>query len=319
MRWPSALVLTLVASPAASDFLLQHPVDCELGKTCHIQNYVDHQPAGTVQDFRCGGLSYDGHKGTDFALPNLAAMRNGVAVLAAAPGIVQGVRNGMTDQRYEPENAEQIAGRECGNGVVIAHENGWETQYCHMRRGSVRVKSGDRVEAGTVLGEIGLSGKTQFPHLHLSVRKDGQSIDPFVPNGADGCTAPEGTLWQDTPDYVPGSLISVGFSDRVPEYDHVLAGDAALSTLTAKADAIVFYGHAFGSRPGDILRLEVTGPQGTLFSQDVELDRAQAQLYRATGRRLTQAGWHVGTYQGVASLIRDGETISQKITTIPVR
>jgi len=319
MRWSLLTAITLAASPAAGDFVLHMPVDCVLGESCHIQNYVDHLPSGAVQDFHCGGLAYDGHKGTDIALPTLKEMDRGVDVLAAAPGIVQGVRDGMVDQRYGPENAEAIANRECGNGVVIRHDDGWETQYCHMRRGSVQVQKGDRVETGTVLGQIGLSGKTQFPHLHLSVRRDGQSIDPFVPNGAQECGPSDQTLWFETPDYVPGGLMSAGFTDAVPDYDAVLAGTAARDELTIHAGAMVLFGLAFGSQAGDVIRLEAIGPNGTVFAEEVVLEKAQAQVYRAAGRRLTQPSWPPGDYLGNVSMIRDSRVISQKTVAVNLR
>ena len=68
--------------------------------------------------------------------------------------------------------------RNCGNGVVIRHADGWETQYCHLRRGSVQVAEGDRVEAGEPLGLVGMSGEANFPHVHLSVRRDGDRHRP---------------------------------------------------------------------------------------------------------------------------------------------
>jgi murein DD-endopeptidase MepM/ murein hydrolase activator NlpD len=61
---------------------------------------------------------------------------------------------------------------------VIVHDQGWETQYCHLKHGSISVKVGDTVQVGDVLGKIGLSGRTQFPHVHVSVRHNGTRIDP---------------------------------------------------------------------------------------------------------------------------------------------
>jgi len=82
----ATLALLLLAAPAAAgSFLLNPPVDCTLGETCFIQNFVDRDPGPGAADFTCGPMTYDGHKGTDFALPSLAAMRQGVDVLAAAP------------------------------------------------------------------------------------------------------------------------------------------------------------------------------------------------------------------------------------------
>lgn len=316
MRSVLAALITLVAFPAASEIHLLQPVDCVLGETCFIQNYVDHDPGPNAHDFRCGDLTYDGHKGTDFALPTLADMKPGVNVRAASPGIVKGVRDGMDDVRFTSDTVTPLHNRECGNGVVISGENGWETQYCHLRKGSVRVAVGDQVAAGTILGQVGLSGKTQFPHLHFSLRKNGQVVDPFVPDGEQSCAPAKTTHWQAAQAYTPGGLISAGFADQVPGYDVVLAGNAARDTLPAQAAALVLFGHAYGSQPNDVIRFEVFGPQGTVFSEDVTLDKVQAQLYRAVGRRLTTAAWPDGIYNGVVSMIRNGKTIAQKSASL---
>ncbi len=111
----------------------------------------------------------------------------GVDVIAAAAGKVAGIRDGIPDVRYGPDNADSVKGRECGKGVVLRHDDGWETQYCHLREGSVTVERGQQVMAGDILGEVGMSGRAQFPHVHLSVRRDGKVIDPFDPHGTITC------------------------------------------------------------------------------------------------------------------------------------
>ena len=130
----SSLFCSLAGITLAGEFRLQSPIACEIGEDqpCYVQYYPDTDPGPGVSDFACGGLSYNGHKGTDFALRSLAQLDQDVAVLAAADGTVRGMRDGMPDQIATPETADQIAGKECGNGVVIAHEGGWETQYCHL-------------------------------------------------------------------------------------------------------------------------------------------------------------------------------------------
>src|SRR5690606_11871451 len=78
----------------------------------------------------------------------------------------------------------------------IGHGNGWETQYSHLKRGSVRVRSGDKVAAGAELGVIGMSGNSEFPHLHFTVRRDGQTVDPFAAATREGCGKAGGAmLW----------------------------------------------------------------------------------------------------------------------------
>ena len=317
-RAAAAALLSLAALPAASDVVLEMPIDCTLGDTCYIQQLMDHDPGPDARDYLCGSLTYDGHKGTDFALPTLADMDRGVTVRAAAPGVVAGLRDGMPDRLYSPNEDASVDGRECGNGVVLRHGDGWETQYCHMRAGSITVRSGDRVVAGDPLGQVGLSGQTQFPHLHLSVRKDGHPIDPFRPAGED-CAAPASGLWAETPAVPPGGLIDAGFASSVPDFDAIKAGDAAIGRLSNTAPALVLFGFAYGSRAGDILRLEIDGPEGRFLAQDAKLDRPQAQLFRAAGRCLSQPSWPHGTYTGTVTLLRDGEALSEKSVTMEIR
>src|SRR4029077_19752002 len=53
-----------------------------------------------------------------------------------------------------------------GNCVVIDHGDGEFSLLAHMKRGSVKVKKGDRVKMGDPIGQLGNSGATTGPHLH---------------------------------------------------------------------------------------------------------------------------------------------------------
>ena len=130
--------------------------------------------------FLCGGRTYDGHDGTDIRLPDLQIQQGNVDVLAAAPGRVVATRDGVEDVSIRVTGKAAVAGKECGNGVVIEHEGDWRSQYCHLARGSIRVKVGDRVVTGQSIGLVGLSGATEFPPLHFSLRHQGQIVDPFA-------------------------------------------------------------------------------------------------------------------------------------------
>lgn len=308
MRLPLIALCSLAMPAMAGEFSLSQPIDCTLGETCFIQQYVDHDPGPGAQDFTCGALSYDGHKGTDFGLPSFQMMRNGVEVLAAAPGIVKGLRDGVPDTGI----GLQTEGKECGNGLVIDHGSGWITQYCHLKRGSLRVRQGQRIETGTVLGQVGFSGQTQFPHLHLSLRKNGVVIDPFDPDGELTCGTPdEATLWAEAPVYTPGGLVSAGFSTLVPNYEAIKEGSAGAASLPADAPALVLWGYAFGGRAGDQLQFTIHGTDGPFFSTQVSLDKNQAQFFRATGKRRPAAGFPAGEYSGRITLIRDGSVLDQ--------
>ncbi|MEM7642285.1 MAG: hypothetical protein AAF366_07120 [Pseudomonadota bacterium] len=134
-------------------------------------------------------------------------------------------------------------------------------------------------------------------------------MDPFVEN-----------LWATPLAYEPGGLLSVGLLDRVPDFDEIKAGAADVSTLPADTDAIVVWGAAFGGQVGDVMQMAILGPDGTaIFESDVALDRTQAQLFRAAGRRLRDRTLAVGTYTGRVILVRGGEELDRLETTIAVR
>lgn len=59
-----------------------------------------------------------------------------------------------------------------GNHVVVDHEDGVFSVYCHLQRGSVAVRVGQRVETGEQLGMVGNSGNTTEPHLHFQFVDD---------------------------------------------------------------------------------------------------------------------------------------------------
>lgn len=63
-----------------------------------------------------------------------------------------------------------------GNGVVLSHSNHVETLYAHMSR--VRVKVGQKVSRGDILGDMGRTGNATGVHLHYEVRRDGRPVNP---------------------------------------------------------------------------------------------------------------------------------------------
>ncbi len=316
--------LAVAHTPAqAKDLHLALPLECVLGETCFIQNYVDADPGPGARDFACGTMSYDGHKGTDFALPSRAALAAGVAVRAAAPGVVRAVRDGMPDTGLDGTPPEQLDGKDCGNGVVIAHGDGWESQYCHLKQGSIAVRRGDRVAAGRVLGEVGYSGRTEMPHLHLSLRKDGAVVDPFNPEGrnicADGAAAPAQDLWQAPIGYEPAGVIAVGAAPEVPAYAAIKAGTAHHPTLPPDAPALVGWAYTFGTRPGDVVEITLTAPGGAPFhSREITIERPTAQMFRASGKRRVDGLWPSGLWRVTATLRRAGALLDSRSTTIVI-
>jgi murein DD-endopeptidase MepM/ murein hydrolase activator NlpD len=62
-----------------------------------------------------------------------------------------------------------------GNRIMIKHSNGLVTLYAHLQANSNKVKVGDRVSKGQVIGLRGSTGRSTGPHLHFEVRRPGQS------------------------------------------------------------------------------------------------------------------------------------------------
>ena len=95
------------------------------------------------------------HKGTDYA----AAV--GTPIMATANGRV-------TKASYTRGN---------GNYVKIKHNGSYSTQYLHMKRRKVKV--GQYVKQGDVIGWVGMTGNTSGPHVCYRFWKNGRQVDPF--------------------------------------------------------------------------------------------------------------------------------------------
>lgn len=113
-----------------------------------------HMPVPGVLTSRFGRRDGRPHNGIDLDL------RTGEPVRSMFPGVV----------RYAGAYGSY------GRLVVVRHWNGLETYYAHLHR--TKVKAGDEVEAGEVIGLGGSTGRSTGPHLHLEVRFKGIPIDP---------------------------------------------------------------------------------------------------------------------------------------------
>ncbi len=325
MLWIAAVAVAAVASPEDGP-KLGFPLACEIGRNCEVQHYVDRDPGPGAVDYRCGHRTYDKHNGIDIRLTDMAEQRRGVAVLAAAPGRVARLRDGVPDISVRSPGAPSVAGRECGNGVVIDHGGGWETQYCHMAQASLSVKVGDTVQAGTALGRVGLSGDTEFPHLHLTVRHAGEVVDPFAPQAApgSGSCSPQASLqasmW--TPEaarslaYKTGAILNAGVAGEPVSNEVIEAGGAAAPTRDSPA--LVAYMRVIEPQKGDQLELALRGPHGAVLAAKkiAPLDRDMAQTWAMVGRKRPPAGWAAGRYKAELTVWRDGRPIMRRAVEV---
>ncbi len=108
------------------------------------------------------------HPGADFAASR------GTAVVATANGnVLRAVKSSTLQAGY-------------GNYVDIQHANGLVTRYAHLD--DVTVRPGQKVDKGTTIGTVGMSGGSVAPHLHYEIIRKGEQVDP-VPYMLEGLTS----------------------------------------------------------------------------------------------------------------------------------
>jgi hypothetical protein len=312
---PLPLMLIMAAAPSPAAPALGWPVACAPGRDCYVQNYVDHDPGAAWKDYRCRSMTYGGHTGTDIRIPSLAAMHAGVTVKAALAGTVRNMRDGVVDKPYV--TGTDMHHQSCGNAVILDHPGGWTTIYCHMRQGSVRVKTGQAVAAGQPLGLVGESGEAAFPHLHFEIRRAGRLVDPFA-YGVDPAACSGGRmLWSPAAAaalaYRSPSVINTGFAGGPVTMDQV--EEMAMAKPSADGP-LVAYVRAIGLEAGDVQSLTVTGPAGQVARSEIApLDRAKAQYLMFAGAKRPAAGWPKGVYRATYKVSRAGATVASQSWT----
>lgn len=310
---------------AEEQFALALPINCKLSVTCFVQNYMDHDTSEKINDFRCGGRTYNSHTGTDFRIPDLEIQRKGVEVLSAAAGRVARVRDGIEDISVRIAGKNAIAGKECGNGAVVEHEQGWTTQYCHMAKGSLRVKPGDRVAAGQPIGLVGLSGDTEFPHVHFTVRHNGNVVDPFAYEASRNSCNGGRSIWaaallpQMT--YRAREILNFGFSAIPVTMDLIERGDVKIQAVKPGSDTLVAYIRAVGLQAGDEQTLTVYTPDDKAFAEyrAPALESNKAQFFVSAGRKRKDVPWPLGTYKATYLVKNDGIEVMQTVFEFQIK
>ena len=239
------------------------------GKT--VTNYVDHRPLTGIRDYNCGKITYDTHHGTDTEILSFYDMDEGVAILCGAPGTVIDTHDGEFDRQTTVSSAP-------ANYVIVAHSDGSQAWYWHMRKNSVAVDVGDPVAAGDTLGMIGSSGSSTAPHLHFEVRHGGV-VDPFHGPCQDSasCWVSQGPYVMD---YPPG-LLDHGLSTLTPEWATFLERPPTKTHVTSP-DTIRSWLRMRSVQPTDTLHWEVRS-NGLLWTE----------TGRLAGGTLASAVWYM--------------------------
>jgi hypothetical protein len=312
------ILLVLAAVPVSAEPLFGLPLMCPEGSICPIQQFVDLDESSGARDPWCGTKTYDGHKGTDFRVLSMRDVARGVEVIAMAKGVVKAARDGMADQLVTIEDDRKaVSSRECGNGLILDHGGGFETQYCHMRRGSLKPAQGETVRKGDVLGFVGASGLAQFPHVHVTLRRNGKVTDPFTgleagqtcaaydaASGSKGWLDPNAMAVLATPD-LP-TVLSAGFADG-PISNEQLTSAGIPPPPGKHSQALVGYVWAINLAKDDRFALRIER-DGQMFSEQTTepLDRSKAVYVAYSGKK---GAPERGRYRLKIMILRDGKQV----------
>ena len=94
----------------------------------------------------------------------------GNTIISTAAGKVSSIRTNI--KGYNENYAS-------GNYITIYHGNNVYTKYCHIKYGSIKVKKGDIVKIGSILGITGATGHATGVHLHYGVKVNNKWVNPI--------------------------------------------------------------------------------------------------------------------------------------------
>lgn len=133
------------------------------GKNIFVNYHYEYEQVRYAYDFvkEKNGFTYRGNPNRN---ENYFAFNEDV--LAPADGLVVASIDGIVDNSPVGKvNESQPA----GNFITIKHNNGEYSTIAHLKNGSLKAKSGDKVTAGQVIGKCGNSGNSTEPHIHFQV------------------------------------------------------------------------------------------------------------------------------------------------------
>ena len=187
-----------------------------------------------------------------------------------------------------------------------------------MASGSLVVKPGELVKVGQPLGRVGLSGLTEYPHLHFTVRHEGAVVDPFAYGAASGSCGGGESLWQPALHaqlaYQERAILNAGFASGPVTMELIEDGSVDKELPSTNAAAIVAFVRVIGLKAGDAQRLVIKDPVGNVIAENraSQLDKNKAQFMLFAGRKRPATGWDRGTYKATYVVERDGQVVLKK-------
>lgn len=277
----TAITLVLITIPAPLlAGPLTWPVGCVPGVNCLGNSfYLGYPDIGSGYAFNCSKAGYVGHNGTDIIVSDVAGR---VPVFAAADGEILWAAGGYPD-RSAADQAEDSAtpqqmehgkdgeqngkvcdatygcfswGFDAGNFVLVRHAGaaqGLVTLYAHLRNGSLTVASGQKVQQGEKIAEIGSSGNALMPHLHFGVFFSSAAGNRLTDPWFGECSKGSASLWQYEPPYRADIVVS-----KSGDGEGVVTGSLTDISCGSRCSAMV--------APGTAVTLRAVAYAGSEFS-----------------------------------------------------
>lgn len=111
--------------------------------------------------------------------PDLAARTYGYgdAVLAVDDAVVVATRDGMDEPAHISQRTTHPLAEDAGNYLTLRLPDGRFAFYEHLKKGSIAVRTGDRVKKGQAMASLGFSGESTGPHLHFHIADSDSPLD----------------------------------------------------------------------------------------------------------------------------------------------
>ena len=227
-------------------------------------------------DFDCRLWTYDGHRGTDGGLRSFGEQFVGMPVFAARDGVVVFAQDGYPDTN--------LNGGFMGNVIFIDHGDGYESQYWHLKNGSVLVSVGQAVKAGQEIGRAASSGNSFGPHLHFETVVNGpggwEVYEPFA-----GPCRPGDSGWVDqapldteAPFFVDFGITRTFLDGLQPPWwePWPLPTDGQLGVADPY---VVFWWQGYNFPVDALVRVKFTRPDGSV-ADDAQWNWGNTEIYR---------------------------------------
>jgi murein DD-endopeptidase MepM/ murein hydrolase activator NlpD len=165
---------------------------------------------------------------------------------------------------------------------------------------------------------IGLSGMTEYPHLHFTVRHRGKIADPFASGAPSGACSGGEVLWESAARehlaYRERAILNTGFAAGAVTMEAIEEEKIERISSADDTGAIVAFVRSIGLKSGDKQSLQLRAPSGRVIAgnQAQPLDRNKAQSMLFAGKKRPSSGWDRGIYKATYLVERADQVVLQQ-------